>query len=199
MRFGSSRRGRSDQPRPNFFGFDLASVETYVVADRVLKGAPADLEWIPLAAVEVTRSAPLDGLDADRRAAERRAQELDLPLSWPKGHPRPVPRAMRAAAYAARAGRGGEFMQASARLAFAAGFDLDTPDAIESAARKAKLDPAAVLGAADNENHGHVRLSKLDSAWLASRGIAGLPALHLNGVLACGQQAVAGLLRIHGE
>ena len=57
--------------------------------------------------------------------AEERAAALRLPLEWPERWPMPVPAAMRVAHYAAQQGRGGAFVLAATRLAFAGGFDLD--------------------------------------------------------------------------
>ena len=46
---------------------------------------------------------------------------------------------MRAAAYAAEQGRGGEFVLAAGRLAFAGGFDLDDPEILAEAAAAAGI------------------------------------------------------------
>jgi 2-hydroxychromene-2-carboxylate isomerase len=117
-----------------------------------------------------------------------------MTLCWPKNHPDPVPRAMRASSQAAREGFGGPFVAACARLAFAGGFALDgeNPNAIEAAARVAGHDPAAVLAAADEHDRPQ---GKLDSMLLGSLGITRLPALRLDGVLASGERAVNALLR----
>jgi 2-hydroxychromene-2-carboxylate isomerase len=183
-----------DSGRADLFGFDLASVETYFVVGPVLNCASSTIEWYPVPAAQLTDPSRLDGLDADREAAERRASELGMTLCWPKNHPDPVPRAMRAASQAAREGFGGPFVAACARLAFAGGFDLDgeNPNAIEAAARVAGRDSAAILAAADEHDR---QQGKLDSVLLASLGIARLPALRLDGVLACGERAVSDLLR----
>jgi len=117
-----------------------------------------------------------------------------MTLCWPRNHPDPVPRAMRAASQATREGFGGPFVAACARLAFAGGFDLDgeNPNAIEAAARVAGRDPAAVLAAADEDDR---QQGKLDLVLLGSLGITRLPALRLKGALACGERAVGDLLR----
>ena len=47
----------------------------------------------------------------------------------------PVPAAMRVAHYAAQQGRGGAFVLAATRLAFAGGFDLDDLEILTEAAR----------------------------------------------------------------
>jgi len=184
------RSASLDSGRGDLFAFDLASVETYFVVGQVLSGASRAIEWYPVPA-DLADAGRLDGLDSDREAAERRAGELGMTLCWPKDHPDPVPRAMRAASQAAREGFGGPFAAACARLAFAGGFALDgeNPNAIEAAARVAGHDAAAVLAAADDQG-GH----KLDSILLASLDIARLPAVRLDGILASGERAISELL-----
>ena len=51
----------------------------------------------------------------------------------------PVPAAMRVAHYAAQQGRGGAFVLAATRLAFAGGFDLDDLEILTEAAAAAGL------------------------------------------------------------
>ena len=73
------------------------------------------------------------------RGRAPRAPQLRLPLVWPEHFPREVPAAMRAAAYAAEQGRGGEFVLAAGRLAFCGGFDLDDPEILAEAAAAAGI------------------------------------------------------------
>ena len=194
------KRRRRHGLTPDVFAFDLASVETYLVATRVLERATPGTRWYPVSHEQLTGRPELGDLDADRLAAERRAAELDLPLFWPDRHPAPVPRAMRAARYAAQHGFAGPFMQTCARLAFAGTFDLDgrCPDAIDAAAgRIAPHHKDAVLAAA-NDGHGQAPEGDPgDAAWLVAQGIERLPALRIGGALACGERAIHNLLRSH--
>ena len=63
----------------------------------------------------------------------------------------PVPAAMRVAHYAAQQGRGGAFVLAATRLAFAGGFDLDDLEILTEAAAAAGLRLDGCLQAAREE------------------------------------------------
>jgi 2-hydroxychromene-2-carboxylate isomerase len=116
-------RGAPEAARAHLF-LDLADPFSYLTAERAVAA------------------------DRPRRAAERRAAELRLPLQWPDRFPAPVPGAMRAAAYAIEVGRGGAFMLAAGRLAFCGGFDLEEPDVLMEAAAASGLALDACLQAA---------------------------------------------------
>jgi hypothetical protein len=194
-----SSRSRGSPPASSafgaFFAFDLASVETYLVADRVLKASPRDLSWLP-AAAEILGSESGGDYDARRDFAEARAQALDLPLVWPAAHPGGVPRAMRAATHAASVGVGGLFMQTCARLRFAAGFDLEG-HALDSitlvGVRRSALRGLAL---AVNEESRDAEL-RLTTKKLAGEGVNRLPALRLNRHVACGEASIHELLNRH--
>ena len=84
-------------------------------------------------------------------AADERAAALRLPLEWPERWPMAVPAAMRVAHYAAQQGRGGAFVLAATRLAFAGGFDLDDLEILTEAAAAAGLQLDGALRAAREE------------------------------------------------
>ena len=109
------------------FLFDLASPFTYLAAERVDR-AFDEVTWTPACSRTLRCAAmPTDFGDVQELVnhAEERAAALRLPLEWPERWPMPVPAAMRVAHYAAQQGRGGAFVLAATRLAFAGGFDLD--------------------------------------------------------------------------
>jgi len=83
-----------------------------------------------------------------RDAAERRADELRLPLIWPEGWPTSGQGAMRVAAMAAERGMAAPFVLAAGRLAFCGGYDLDDPEVIAEAAAAAGLALGDALAAA---------------------------------------------------
>ena len=83
--------------------------------------------------------------------AEQRAGVLRLPLEWPERWPMTVPAAMRVAHYADQHGRGGAFVLAAARLAFAGGFDIDDLEILTEAAAAAGLRLERCLRAAREE------------------------------------------------
>jgi len=136
------------RPRVTFF-FDLVSPWTYLAAERAERMLPGG-RWRP-ATGEVLlggRTAP-DPRDIVRRdAAERRADELRLPLIWPEGWPTSGQGAMRVAAMAAERGIAAPFVLAAGRLAFCGGYDLDDPEVIAEAAAAAGLALGDALAAA---------------------------------------------------
>jgi len=136
------------RPRVTFF-FDLVSPWTYLAAERAERMLPGG-RWRP-ATGEVLlggRTAP-DPRDIVRRdAAERRADELRLPLIWPEGWPTSGQGAMRVAAMAAERGMAAPFVLAAGRLAFCGGYDLDDPEVIAEAAAAAGLALGDALAAA---------------------------------------------------
>ena len=118
------------------FHFDLACPFSYLALERVERLLPG-VRWRPTIADALHRGDPWADDTAGaaaRDAAERRAHELRLPLSWPAEHARAARGAMRAAHHAAELGRGGEFALAAARLAYCGGFDLNDPEVLAEAA-----------------------------------------------------------------
>jgi 2-hydroxychromene-2-carboxylate isomerase len=112
-----------------------------------------------------------------------------LPLAWPERWPGEVPAAMRVAHYAAQERRGGAFVLAATRLAFAGGFDLDDPELLNEAAAAAGLGLDACLQAA-----GEVRRDGAIEAAarrLLSAGADRLPALVVDRALYWGEDRVA--------
>jgi 2-hydroxychromene-2-carboxylate isomerase len=180
----------------NFFAFDLASVETYLVAERIERFV-SHVQWLPVPTEALGRLRPgprLAPLDADRRRAQRRARELHLPLLWPDRHPFPVSRAMRASLVAARYGRAAGFAVAIGRLAFAGSMDVeDDPETIAVAARAAQVPELETLAAADDSRlddqlAGHALL-------LLAAGLQRLPALCLDSAVSIGEDCIAARLQ----
>jgi 2-hydroxychromene-2-carboxylate isomerase len=135
------------------FFFDLASPFTYLAAERVERAFDV-VTWSPASARTLRcRSLATDAaaLEAVVERAEERAGALRLPLAWPERWPAPVPTAMRVAHHAAQQGRGGAFVLAATRLAFAGGFDLDEREILSEAAAAAGLPLDACLRAAREE------------------------------------------------
>jgi 2-hydroxychromene-2-carboxylate isomerase len=136
------------RPRVTFF-FDLVSPWTYLAAERAERMLPGG-RWRP-ATGEVLlggRTAPDPRDTACRDAAERRAEELRLPLVWPEGWPISGQGAMRVAALAAEREKAAPFVLAAGRLAFCGGYDLDDPEVLAEAAAAAGLALDDALAAA---------------------------------------------------
>jgi 2-hydroxychromene-2-carboxylate isomerase len=173
------------------FHFDLACPFSYLALERVERLLPG-VRWRPTIADALHRGDPWadDAAGAQARAAaERRAHELRLPLSWPAEHARAARAAMRAAHHAAELGRGGEFALAAARLAYCGGFDLNDPEVLAEAAAAAGIPLDACLRAAGDVS----RDGPLEQAGrrLLALGATRLPAIRVGRVLHCGEAQVA--------
>jgi 2-hydroxychromene-2-carboxylate isomerase len=173
------------------FFFDLGCPFTYLVAEKVER-AFDQVTWVPASTTALrcgSLAADPAAEEAMRAAAEERAAAMRLPLVWPERWPGEVPAAMRVAHHAAQAGRGGAFVLAATRLAFAGGFDLDDPELLTEAAAAAGLALDACLQAA-----GEVRRdSAIEGAArrLLSAGADRLPALVVDRALYWGEDRVA--------
>src|SRR4051794_7172811 len=162
-------------PRVTFF-FDLVSPWTYLAAERADRLFAAD-RWRPAIgdAIAGGRTAPDPRDEVERRAAERRAEALRLPLVWPEGWPLSGRAAMRAAGLAAERGRAAPFVLAASRLAFCGGFELDDPEVIAEAAAAAGLAlDEALRAAGDVRRDGPMERTALA---LLRRGADALPAV----------------------
>ena len=178
-------------PTTAAFHFDLACPFSYLALERVERLLPG-VRWRPTIADALHRGDPWadDAAGAvAREAAERRAHELRLPLSWPAEHARTARGAMRAAHHAAELGRGGEFALAAARLAYCGGFDLNDPEVLAEAAAAAGIPLDTCLRAAGDV----ARDGPLEQAGrrLLASGADRLPAIRVGRVLHCGEAQVA--------
>src|SRR3954452_6822991 len=171
--------------------FDLSCPFSYLATERVERVLD-DVLWTP-ASTTALRAGSLatdpDQMERVRRAAERRAIELRLPLVWPERFPADVPAAMRAAAYASEQGRGAAFALAAGRLAFCGGFDLDDPEILAEAAAAAGIGLDGCLAAVGELR----RDSAIEAAGrrLLSAGANRLPALRVGRALFWGEDRVA--------
>src|ERR1700683_4879095 len=110
-RLGAPRMAGSstvDRDQPVFF-YDLGSPQCYVVAETIMSTLPVVPEWEPVLGSEI---APADvaALPTGGPEIERQAKEFGLqPLRWPSPWPPDTGRAMLAATYAKRIGRGVAF------------------------------------------------------------------------------------------
>src|SRR3954470_118575 len=134
---GAAPAGAGRAPRVTFF-FDLVSPWTYLAAERADRLFARD-RWRPAIgdAIAGGRTAPDPRDEAERAAAERRADALRLPLVWPDGWALSGRAAPRAPAPAGRRGRAAPFVLAASRLAFCGGYELDDPEVIAEAAAAA--------------------------------------------------------------
>jgi 2-hydroxychromene-2-carboxylate isomerase len=175
--------------RVEFF-FDLSCPFSYLAAERVER-AFEGVVWRPAYAAALERRDRVrDPLESERlrRAAERRAADLRLPLEWPELPGAPVPAAMRAASHAAELGRGAAFVLAASRLAFCGGFDLEDPEVLGEAAAAAGVPLDACLEAAgDARRDGPMEDTALA---LLAAGADRLPVLRAGRTLIAGERQI---------
>ena len=175
--------------RAEFF-FDLASPFTYLAAERVDRAFDS-VTWTPACATKLRcRDLPAGEAEAGEVAAraEARAAALRLPLEWPERWPAPVPAAMRVAHPAAQEGRGGAFVLAATRLAFAGGFDLEDIDILTEAAAAAGLTLDACLRAAREDRRDGA--AEASARRLLGAGVDRLPALAIARQVVWGEERV---------
>jgi 2-hydroxychromene-2-carboxylate isomerase len=176
----------SEQPR---FYYDLASPESYLVAERALHALEQVPEWIPVdAGARAFRCA--EEIAAYREDVERRAAELGvMALRWPQPFPQPdTSWALLAATYAKWVGRGVAFSLAALRQAFAAGRDLSVRDNVLIAAAACEMHPAAVIKGAELASTR--RLLEQSTARAAADGVTEVPAIWIDGRVLSGERAI---------
>ena len=176
-------------PRVTFF-FDLVSPWTYLAAERAERLFAGD-RWRPATgdAIAGGRTAPDPRDEAERAAAERRAEALRLPLVWPEGWPGSGRGAMRVAALAAERARAAPFVLAASRLAFCGGYELDDPEVIAEAAAAAGLAlDDALRAAGEVRRDGAMERTALR---LLRRGADELPAVTVGRQLFAGEGRLA--------
>src|ERR1700733_429421 len=178
---GSSTDSVDQQP---VFYYDLGSPECYLAAETVMSALPVVPEWEPVLGSGI---APADA--AARAEIERRARELGLqPLRWPDRWPADTERAMLAATYAKRIGRGVAFSLAAFRQAFAGGRDLTEEDTILIAGAACEMHPTAL--------HKGIELASTHDALIhatrraESAGVTALPAIQIGAHIYVGEQAI---------
>jgi 2-hydroxychromene-2-carboxylate isomerase len=184
------RQARRREPLRAQLFFDLACPFTYLAAERVQRAFP-HVTWTPASATALQRRCLADDperAELVRTAAERRAAELRLPLVWPDRFPGEVPAAMRAAAFAAEHGRGGDFVLAAGRLAFCGGFDLDDPEILAEAAAAAGVPLYECFRAAGDARYDGA--AEAAGRRLLAAGADRLPVLRVGRSLFWGEQRV---------
>jgi 2-hydroxychromene-2-carboxylate isomerase len=163
--------------RPAFF-FDLACPFSYLAAERVERMF-GDIEWVPTPSEPLTGSVSEEERDAIVMRAATLAQASRLPIVWPDNFPAAVPRAMRAALYAAEVGAGARFALAASRMAFCGAFDLDKPSVLADVAAAANVPVKECLAAASEEWRDEELQATASS--LSTHGISELPVVGVQG------------------
>lgn len=175
----------ADQPR---FYYDLASPESYLVAERALHAVGEVPEWIPVDLGGAFRCAA--EVEAYQEDMARRATELGvLPIRWPQPFPaEDLTWATLAATYAKGIGRGVAFSLAALRQAFAAGRDLSVRDNVLLAAAACEMHPQAVIKGVELAST--ARALEEAHARAAADGIDTVPAIWIGGQVFAGERAI---------
>ena len=138
---------------------------------------PVVPEWEPVLASQIAGSEPQP--EPDRSALERLATELGLqPLRWPSNWPPDPARAMLAATYAKRVGRGVAFSLAAFRQEFAGGRDIGDENTVLIAGAACEMHPVALGKGIELRSTAEA----LDAATTRARaaGIRSVPAIQMD-------------------
>ena len=175
--------------RPAFV-FGAMSPYSWFAAERV-EALVGPVRWWPVFAGGLfkSRGRPSWGLTGERAAniaaCEARAVQHGLgPIVWPDPWPTVDLKITRALIRAGDDGATRELALAAMRLAFREGCDLDQPDTIAEAARRAGLDPEAILSALDDDDVKARTRASTDEAF--ALGVRGVPTLVVDGQLLWG-------------
>jgi 2-hydroxychromene-2-carboxylate isomerase len=129
----------SEQP---VFYYDLGSPECYIVAETIMATLPVVPEWEPVLGSEL---APAGPGQLDHEQIEHQINKLGLqPMRWPGTWPPNSEKAMLAATYAKRIGRGVAFSLAAFRQTFAGGRDLADENTVFIAGAACEMHPTAL-------------------------------------------------------
>lgn len=180
---------RGGAPACTFY-FDVGSPYAYLAAERLTAVLGEQVSWQPLslgALFKLTGGGSWALAGAERRSSgiaeiERRARDYGLPpLRWPQPWPGNYLMAMRAATFAATAGRGREFALKALRNAFQRGHDLSLPARVLDAAEQAGLARGEVAAGAQDAGTKQALRAATEAAH--QLGVIGVPTVAIGGEL----------------
>ena len=181
--------GSSTAEQPRFY-YDLASPESYLVAERALNALDEVPEWIPVSVGSAPAFRCAEEVASYKEDIERRAEVLGLmKLRWPDPFPgEDQTWALLAATYSKWIGRGVAFSLAALRQAFAAGRDLSVRDNVLIAAAACEMHPTAVVKGVSLEST--KRSLAQAEARAAADGVTELPSIWIDGEVLAGERAI---------
>ena len=172
--------------RPAFV-FGAMSPYSWFAAERV-EALLGPVRWWPVFAGGLfkSRGTPSWGLTGERDGkladCEARAERHGLgPIAWPDPWPTVDLKVARALTWADGHGAARELALAAMRIAFREGRDLDDLATVAEAARRAGLDPEAVLAAIDDDEVKRATRAATDAAF--DLGVRGVPTIVVDGAL----------------
>jgi 2-hydroxychromene-2-carboxylate isomerase len=173
--------------QPVFF-YDLGSPQCYLVGETIMSTLPVVPEWEPVLASQIGGSEP--GADPERSEVERLIGALGLqPMRWPGTWPPDSERAMRAATYAKKVGRGVAFSLAAFRQEFAGGRDIGDEDTVLIAGAACEMHPVALSKGI--ELRSTVRALQTAGERAIAAGVKSLPAIQVGDVIYQGKEALS--------
>jgi 2-hydroxychromene-2-carboxylate isomerase len=175
-------------PAQPVFYYDLGSPQCYIVGETIMSTLPVVPEWEPVLASQIAGFEP--HADPDRSEIERIARVLGLlALRWPRTWPPDSARAMLAATYAKKVGRGVAFSLAAFRQSFAGGRDIGEENTVLIAGAACEMHPTALSkgiglrSTADALANANMRAQ--------AAGVKTLPAIEMDGRTYEGAEAMA--------
>ncbi len=170
------------------FYYDLGSPQCYLVGETIMSTLPVVPEWEPVLASQITGSEQHAG--PDREEVERLIGKLGLqPLRWPRAWPPDSSRAMLAATYAKKVGRGVAFSLAAFRQEFAGGRDIGDEDTVLIAGAACEMHPVALNKGIELRSTGQALQTAGERAIAA--GVKALPAIQVGDAIYQGREALS--------
>jgi len=175
-------------PAQPVFYYDLGSPQCYMVGEMIMSALPVVPEWEPVLAAGI--AGPEAHEDPDRAEFARLADKLGLqPLRWPPSWPPDTARAMLAATYAKKVGRGVAFSLAAFRQTFAGGRDIGDENTVLIAGAACEMHPTALRKGIELSSTSQALQAANNRARAA--GIMTLPAIQIDGRTYEGAEAMA--------
>jgi 2-hydroxychromene-2-carboxylate isomerase len=170
------------------FYYDLGDPRCYLVGETIMSRLPVVPEWEPILASQMAASEPAE--DPDRAELERLIGELGLqPMRWPTRWPPDSTRAMLAATYAKKVGRGVAFSLAAFRQEFAGGRDIGDEDTVLIAGAACEMHPVALTKGIELRSTAQALQTAGERA--VNAGVRSLPAIQLGNNIHQGREALS--------
>ena len=171
------------------FYYDLGSPQCYLLGETIMSTLPVVPEWEPVLASQIAGSEPqaeTDRSEVERLAIALGVQALRWPRTWP---PADTTRAMLAATYAKKVGRGVAFSLAAFRQTFAGGRDIADDNTVLIAGAACEMHPVALTKGIELRSTADAL--KAAAARAKAAGIHTIPAIQIGDHTYEGAEAMA--------
>jgi len=175
-------------PQQPVFYYDLGSPQCYLVGETIMSTLPVVPEWEPVLASRIAASESAE--DPDRAELEQLIGELGLQaMRWPTRWPPDSTRAMLAATYAKKVGRGVAFSLAAFRQEFAGGRDIGDEDTVLIAGAACEMHPVALTKGIELRSTAQALQTAGERA--VDAGVRSLPAIQVGNDIYRGGEALS--------